>query len=134
MILSKIQAAVGGSVIVMLLAALAYVWISSGSTIKELRRDKAELTKQLDLCEDDRLRLQANQGRLEASIARQNSSIDAAKAEALRRASEAAEQRSRASEAAQRAKTLEQRLAARQPRQGQDACAAADELILESLQ
>lgn len=128
---SRLAGPIASGVAVLLLAALAYVWIDSGATIRALGDQVTAITAQRDAARSDLTQSRANGIALTAALERQNAAVDALRAAGEARTAEltrlAADARRSAASARARADAILAR-----PGTG-DACADARALILETV-
>lgn len=76
----RVLAMIGGGLSILLAAALAYVWITSGATIREVRGQLTTAQSDLKAARDDLTQCRANRITLEEATRRQNEAVQLATA------------------------------------------------------
>ena len=71
----RVLAMIGGGLSILLAAALAYVWITSGATIREVRGQLTTAQADLKAARDDLTQCRANRITLEDATRRQNEAV-----------------------------------------------------------
>lgn len=124
----RVLAMIGGGISIILAAALAYVWITSGATIREVRGQLTTAQTDLKAARDDLTQCRSNRITLEEATRRQSEAVDKAKAESAGRIVELQRATARAEASATEARRAADRILA--AKGTGDVCADADALIL----
>jgi len=124
----RVLAMIGGGLSILLAAALAYVWITSGATIREVRGQLTTAQADLKAARDDLTQCRSNRITLEDAARRQSEAVDKAKAESAVRIAELQRATARAEASATEARRAADRILA--AKGTGDVCRDADALIL----
>ena len=123
----RVLAMIGGGLSILLAAALAYVWITSGATIREVRGQLTTAQADLKAARDDLTQCRANRITLEEANRLRNEAVDKARSESAGRIAELQRAAARAEGTATEARRAADRILA--AKGTGDVCADADALI-----
>lgn len=132
---SVLTSKIYGGAALALLAALAYVWVSSNATIasyeRAINKPVSGWQARLSAATAALATVRGNAAVCEASLARQNEAVQRLSAAAATRLANGAAERAQAASAAASATAVSAKLA--QARAGKDTCASADALVMETV-